>query len=205
MLTFNPETHEYRKENGDVVPSVTQIINEWIKVTIGGERWHINRFTGAAIPSRKMEEGAAKGSDLHKGAQLILQGGIDWASLADEYVKPLKQFEQWLKDFQPEALYTEAKVYHPRYNYAGMIDLVMVLDKKLFIVDIKTGGYSRCAGLQLAAYLEGWVTQEKYTGRTARAVLSLPKDGSSYKFEEITGDNDFNLFRACLLLKGALK
>jgi len=204
MLTFNPENHEYRKENGDVVTSVTQVINEWIKVTIGGERWHVNRFTGAAIPSRKMEEGAAKGSDLHLGCQLILQGGIDWDSLADEYVKPLKQFEQWLKDFSIEPLYSELMVYNSRMGYAGIIDIVAPIDRALGFTDIKTGDCDT-VGPQTIAYEKAYCDQEKYIGRTARYALWLPKSGASYKFEKLANEGDWDFFKSCLFQKGYLK
>jgi hypothetical protein len=201
MLTFNSENHEYRNHDGKIVPSVTEIIHEWLKVTIGGEKWHVNRFTGAAIPSRKMEEGAAKGTDLHKAAQLILQGGIDWDSLAAEYVGPLKQFTNWLKECDITPLYTEYMFYHSRYNYCGTIDIVATSDKELLIVDIKTG-LSDMVSLQLSAYEQGFISQEKYTGKTARYALYLPKSGKPYKFEKMKDDNSWEQFRACLLLQG---
>jgi len=203
MLTFNPVNHEYRWL-GKIVPSVTSVINEWLKVTIGGERWHINRFTGAAIPSRKMGEGAAKGQDLHLGTQLILQGGIDWDSLADEYVKPLKQFEQWVSDCHIEPLYTEFQFYYPRMNYVGTIDIIAIVDKALAFIDIKTGECGT-VGPQLAAYENGYCAQEKYVGRTARYALWLPKSGKPYKFEKLTNEGDWDFFKSCLFQKGYLK
>jgi len=203
LLTFNPENHEYRWL-GKVVPSVTSIIQEWLKVTIGGERWHINRFTGAAIPSRKMDEGAAGGTDLHKGCQLILQGGLDWTALADEYVKPLKQFEQWVKDFNIEPLYTELKVYHARLGYAGTIDLITPVEKALGFIDLKTGD-CQTVGAQTIAYEKAYCDQEKYVGRTARYALWLPKPGASYKFEKLTNEGDWDFFKSCLFQKGFVK
>jgi hypothetical protein len=202
MLTFNTALHEYKKL-GKTVPSVTQVINEWLKVAIGGEKWHVNRFTGVAIPSRKMDEGAAKGADLHKGCNLILQGGIDWDSLAEEYVPPLRQFEQWLKDFDIQPLYSELMVYNSRMGYAGTIDLVVPIDKALAFIDIKTGECGT-VGPQLAAYEKAYCDQEKYVGRTARYALWLPKSGKPYKFEKLTNEGDWDFFKSCLFQKGHL-
>jgi hypothetical protein len=203
MLTFNEELHEYRW-NGKVVPSVTGLINEWLKVTINGSDWHINRFTGAVIPSYLMDEGAEKGKDLHFGAECILKGGLDWNALDPEYEPPLKMFQKWLDDVKPQILYSEYRFYHKRYGYAGCVDVVAVIEKALSIVDLKTGE-AGLVGPQSAAYLEGYISQEKYIGRTARYCLHLPKDGSNYKFEKLTNENDFEMFKACLMLKGVGK
>lgn len=203
MLTFNEELHEYRW-NGKVVPSVTSIINEFLKVTIQGTDYHINRFTGTVVPSYLMEEGAEKGKDIHKGTQIILQGGIDWNSLSEEYTPPLKQFEKFLSDRNIQPLYTEFQFYHPRYGYAGTIDIIAIIEKALAFIDIKTGECPT-VGWQTSAYEKGYCAQEKYTGRTARFALWLPKNGLKYKFEKLTNENDFEMFKACLMLKGAMK
>lgn len=201
-IKFSESDHVYTVD-GKVTPSVTQALNEWVKVTINGERWHINRFSGAAIPSRKMEEGAAKGQDIHAGANLILQGGIDWDSLAEEYVGPLKQFEQWLKDFGIEPLYSELMVYNSKMGYAGTIDLVAPIDKALGLIDFKTGDCGT-VGPQLSAYEKAYCDQEKYVGRTARYALWLPKSGKPYKFEKLTNEGDWDFFKSCLFQKGYL-
>lgn len=203
MLTFNEEKHEYRW-NGVIVPSVTGIINEFLKVNINGSDWHINRFTGAVIPSYLMEEGAAKGKDLHYGAELILKGGIDWKSLDPEYLPPLQQFEKWLKDFNVDPLYVETRFFHTRYHYAGTIDIIAMIKKALAFIDIKTG-LCDTVGPQTMAYENGYCNQEKYTGRTARYALWLPKKGDKYKFEQLTNPSDFDFFKACLIQKGYVK
>ena len=203
MLTFNEELHEYRW-NGVIVPSVTTLINEFLKVNINGSDWHINRFTGAVIPSYLMEEGAAKGRDLHFGCECILKGGLDWNALDPEYVDPLKQFEKWLKDFSIEPLYVETRFFHPKYKYAGTIDIIAVIEKALAFIDLKTG-LCDTVGPQTHAYEKGWCAENKYIGRTARYTLWLPKKGDKYKFEKLTNESDFEFFKACLIQKGFVK
>jgi len=175
------------------------LINEFLKVNINGSDWHINRFTGAVIQSYLMEEGAEKGKDLHKGCELILQGGLDWDSLDIEYVAPLQQFKKWLIDFHIEPLYVESMFYNPKLGYAGTIDLIAVIDKVLSIVDFKTGECST-VDIQLSAYKEGWTAQEKYYGKVDKYALWLPKNGNQPKLEKITVDS-FQDFKACMILK----
>jgi hypothetical protein len=112
-------------------------------------------------------------------------------------VGPLRQFEKWFDLFKPQILYTEAPFYSKRFNYAGTIDIVAMIAKALCFIDIKTGE-SKSVGPQLAAYEWGWCEQERYTGKTERWALWLPKDGSPYKFQKITGRNDLDYFKACL-------
>jgi len=203
VLTFDEQSHSYYW-NGVKVPGVTSILNEWLKVTIAGERYHVNRFSGVSIPSWKMEEAGQAGTDIHKGCQIIMQGGIDWESLDPAYVPPLQQMQKWLNEVRPNVLYTEAAFYHPKYGYAGTIDIVAMIGKALGFIDIKTGD-SDTVGPQLSAYERGWTAQDKYIGRTERYALWLPKDGSPYKFERLSNENDFEFFKSCLFQRQFLK
>jgi hypothetical protein len=202
MLTYNDELHEYRW-NGVIVPSTTQVINEFIKVNINGQPYHINRFTGNVISSYVMEEAAQKGSDLHYGCELILQGGLNWDCLDDEYVAPLQQFEKWLKQFNIDPMYVETRFYHPKMGYCGTIDIIAFIDKCLSFIDIKTGECST-VDIQLSAYEQGWCAENKYYGKTARYALWLHKDGSQPKFEKMKHDS-FEDFKALLKLKPRCK
>lgn len=205
MLTFDETTHTYHW-NGAKVPGVTSILREWIQITVGvaGSRFHVNRYSGLTIPSEVMEEASAKGKDLHRGCQLILQEGLDWEALPSEYLAPLQQFEKWQEEFRPEVLFTEVPVFHPKYQYAGTVDIIAVIDGILHIIDIKTGA-SSSVGPQTAAYEKAWLAQEKYLRRSKRAALWLPKDGSPYKFQPLSNVGDFDFFKVCLYQRQFLK
>lgn len=199
MLTFDAETHTYRW-NGVKVPGVTSILADYIRIEVGGGRFHVHRHSGRVIASSVMEEAAAKGQDIHLACQLSVQGGVDWGALDVAYVEPVRQFERWRETYQPEVLYSEAAFYSRRHGYAGTIDLIATLPtlgKKLAFVDIKTGS-SSSVGPQTAAYEQGWCEDNKYRGGTERWVLWLPKDGSPFKFERLTNRLDFDYFKACL-------
>jgi hypothetical protein len=196
MLTFEADTHTYRW-NGVKVPGVTTIIGDYIQIEAGGVLYHVERHTGQVIRSDVMEEAAAKGKDIHRCCQLTIQGGLDKEALDAGYRGPVSQFEEWLQLYSPAILYTECPFYSARYGYAGTIDIIAMMNKKLCFIDIKTGE-SSSVGKQLAAYEKGWTEENKYRGLTERWVLWLPKNGNPYKFEKLTNRQDFDYFLACL-------
>ena len=198
MLTFDEATHTYRW-NGVRVPGVTTILGDYIRVEVGGFRYHVQRHTGQVIASSVMEEAGAKGTDIHKACQLTIQGGLDWDYLDITYVDPVKQFERWREIYQPQILYAEAAFYSQRFGYAGTIDMIAMIGKKLCFIDIKTGA-SSSVGPQTAAYERGWGEDNKYRGITERWALWLPKDGSPFKFQKLTNRLDFDYFKACLFI-----
>jgi hypothetical protein len=196
MLTFEADTHTYRW-NGVKVPGVTTIIGDYIRIEAGGVLYHVDRHTGQVIRSDVMEDAAAKGHDLHRCCQLTIQGGLDKEALDADYQRPVAQFEKWLELYKPQILYTECPFYSARYGYAGTIDIIAMIKKKLCFIDIKTGA-SSSVGKQLAAYEKGWCEENKYRGLTERWVLWLPKNGDPFKFQPLTNRQDFDYFLACL-------
>ncbi len=203
MLKFDELTHTYYW-NGVKVPGVTTILADFIKVVINNTPYHIGRNSGAVIPSEVMEAAAAKGTDIHKGCELIANGGVDWSALDGAYVGPLREFEKWLTDYKPAIMFTEAPFYSVRYGYAGTIDIIANIGGKICLIDIKTGA-SSSVGPQLAAYQHGWCEQEKYKASTQRWALWIPKNGDPYKFEKLTGLQDFDYFKSCLFIHNYLK
>lgn len=203
MLTFDEATHTYRYQ-GVIVPGVTTILGDFIKVAINDIPYHVGRNSGVVIASSVMEHAGAVGTDLHSGCQLIANGGIDWDALDGAYVGPLREFEKWLEDLKPQILFTECPFYSIRYGYAGTIDIIAMINGKLCFIDIKTGA-SSSVGPQLSAYQHGWCEQERYTATTQRWVLRIPKDGSPYKFEKLTGFRDWDYFKSCLFIHQYLK
>jgi hypothetical protein len=203
MLTFDESTHAYFW-NGIRVPGVTAVLNDFMRVEIGGTSYHIGRNSGAVIPSDVMEKAAAIGTDIHEGCRILANGWLDWSAIDGAYVGPLKQFELWREQYRPHIMFTETPFYSLRYGYAGTIDIIAMINGKLSFIDIKTGA-SSSVGPQLAAYERGWCEQEKYTAATQRWALWLPKNGDPFKFERLTGKHDFDYFRSCLYQYNYLK
>ena len=199
MLTFEKENHIYRI-NGNVVPSVTQTIGGWIKVG----RVYVNTFTGAAVPADLFEAAGAFGTDVHTMISYHITGDLDTDALGSDFLAVLVQFERWVDTVKPEIIDNEVMLYSPRCQFAGTRDLKCIINKKLHIVDFKTGAYDM-AGPQLAAYVQLDKENDKSRAIRHRSVLYLPKDGSNYKFVSFRDANDFPFFLSRLATYNYLK
>jgi len=199
MLTFEKENHIYRI-NGNVVPSVTQTIGGWIKVG----RVYVNTFTGAAVPADLFEAAGAFGTDVHTMISYHITGDLDTDALGSDFLAVLVQFERWVDTVKPEIIDNEVMLYSPRCQFAGTRDLKCIINKKLHIVDFKTGAYDM-AGPQLAAYVQLDKENDKSRAIRHRSVLYLPKDGSDYKFVSFRDASDFPFFLSRLATYNYLK
>jgi len=202
MLTFDPDGHIYRY-NGEIVPSVTTILNEWIKVDIG-RGWYVSTFTGAVIDAERFEAAGAMGTAIHDMIHAYLEDDLDEENTAPELLKVLDQFKEWQKAFRPEIELAEAMMYSEKYGVAGTCDLIAMIGRHKFIIDYKSGAYST-AGPQLSAYEKLYQEFIGYRSPLKRAVLHLPKDGGKFKWEPQTDRNDFTFFQARLYQYNYLK
>lgn len=202
-LSFTEETHEYRW--GDrIVPSVTGIIGELRKVTLGRYEYYVNVFTGNVIDAETVRDAGDFGTAIHAACALIVRGGhdgLDWEALDADLIPPLKQFEKWLEEWSPEIILVEEPMYSQRYGYAGTSDIIARIPRlknRIAVIDLKTGVYTM-VGPQTSAYAEQYKENYKHRGRLERMVLHLPKDGSDYTYKML--DNhaaDWNFFKARL-------
>lgn len=202
MLAFESDTHIY-KWNGQVVPSVTQVIGEWRLVTISGRDYYINVFTGGVVDAGKFDKAADIGTAVHKACGIILEygrDGLDWDALAPELVLSLRHFVLWMEEWKPEILTVEESLYSRQYGYAGTSDIAVRIKRKVAVVDIKTGVMFDMAGPQVAAYGELYKENHRYRGSVGRYVLHLPKlgNGREYKFMPLTNGKDWNFFKSRL-------
>ena len=188
MLTFDESTHTYHL-NGDRLPSVTQIIGDWIKVS----GYYFNVFSGARVKAELFEAAGEFGTAVHNMVQYHIEGDLDITTLDPDFLAVLLQFEKWFDATNPEIIDTEAIGYSKRYKFAGKRDIKCIIKKQLHIVDIKTGAFDM-AGPQLAAYVQ--IDKEMDSSRMTRYrdVLYLPKDGGDYKFVSFSDLNDFPFF-----------
>jgi len=111
-----------------------------------------------ALPYTKTEKAANLGTLVHAAIEAHRLGKPAPPPPAD-VAAYMVGFEQFLTDFQPEYLATEAPVFSRTQKYAGTLDAIvrmrLPLDEKpgTFIIDAKSGkGVYPEAGLQLAAY-----------------------------------------------------
>lgn len=195
MLTFNPTNHQYTW-NGVIVPSVTQIIGEWQKISVYGVEYYCNRFTGLVVNAETFRDAGHYGTAIHTGARMLAEGReLDLSVLHPSLNHPLVEFQQWMIDYRPLFDMVESPMYSPKYRYAGTPDIVATIKRKLCVIDIKTGAYSM-AGVQTSGYEQLYRERVKRgTLKMDRYVLHLPKAGK-YKFIPMNDATDFDLFRS---------
>lgn len=197
-LTFTELPHEYHWD-GVLVPSITRILRKYVAITLYGEMYLVNTVTGSCIPQAAMATASKKGSAIHKGCAVMLNGGIEWTSLHPALEPPLRQFEQWITDHTiKEVVLSEEPLFSIRYLYAGRPDFLVRISRGkkdvLTLVEVKTGDEGP-VGPQTAAQEELIRGAKVVTrGVIERYLLKLPQDGSPYTFRPLTNTTDLPYF-----------
>jgi hypothetical protein len=160
---------------GEVFPSVTTIIGggipkpalvpwaakmtaEWVadNITDVVEMVAKDRDDAVAIikgaPYKSKNRAAILGTKLHAAAEAHANGEPLPRMSAE--VQPLAEaYLQFIDDYKPTPILTEARVYSPTFDYAGTLDAIVEINGEKILLDYKTGKavYPEVA-LQLAAY-----------------------------------------------------
>ena len=181
MLSFDEALHEYRFM-GQVVPSVTTVLKPL--VDFGG------------IPAQVLALKADLGTRVHTACEFWDDDDLDDASL-DADVRPyLDAWVKFKRDTGSVVLLNEQRVMEPMLGFAGTLDRVMTVQGRKTLLDIKTGAQiSAAAGPQTAAYFRALGDMSVQD----RAIVRLRPDGT-YRFDLMTGANDWSLFLACLAI-----
>lgn len=162
-LSFDETTHTYRLF-GDIVPSVTQLMKPLSEKKYGN------------VYSKTLQQAANKGTIVHEGVENWVKYGID--DVPDEYIGYFNAFKAWWQHWKPDLVASEVRVYHKLMLYAGTIDLLVMLDGKLTLVDIKTTYKleDKLCRTQLEAYLQALESHGIHVQR--KKILLLRKDGT---------------------------
>lgn len=190
MLTFDEGSHVYKWE-GDVVPSVTQIINGG-----GGGVDYSN------IPAFILNRAAEIGTEVHKSVELFHAEGRaleTYDAVAAEY---LVGYAQFLQDTGFVADYTEQQLYSKRYGYAGTIDLIGRIGDATCVADIKTTSelHRETTELQLAAYKQ-LVVENGLGPVDKKYIIWLKKKGKvRYELVEMKDPMAIYRFLHCILV-----
>jgi len=133
MNTFDPTTHTY-KINGIAVPSVTQVIEKTLGISFKADDWYLQR-----------------GQAIHACAKFIAEGKAfhNPDTRIDGYVRALRKF---FNQVEPEVFVCEESYYSERYKFAGTMDLIARINKKLCILDYKNSFEKERLKLQLGGY-----------------------------------------------------
>jgi hypothetical protein len=115
-------------------------------------------------------------------------------------------FVKWANENQVKFLKSELQVYSEKYWYAGTLDLILVMNGKRYVADIKTtsGIYDRTPFFQMAGYQ---IALEEYGMKDieGRIIIRCGKDGAFEVKESLDYEVDKKGFLACLELYRSLK
>lgn len=146
-IEFNEKDHIYTK-NGIVLPSVTQIMQPLYEAVYGKADMNAS------------DNGKSKGKEIHRAIDDYCDFGI--IDISEEYRPYLDNFIRYIDEHQYEIVASEVMLYHPVYNYAGTIDII-VTDKKgeYGLIDNKTGDLQpKLHAVQLQAYTDLWLANK---------------------------------------------
>ena len=163
-LDFNPELKQinfldrrvYKRGEGVYYPSVTTIL-QYMPKNKFFETWMKDVGHNADLIMRKAGK---EGTQVHEAAEALVKGEeVTWM---DDYGRAkysqvvwemiLKFYEFW-STYKPELISTEDFVWSDEHKYAGTADLVVKLDGKVWLLDLKTSNsLHKSYDLQLASY-----------------------------------------------------
>lgn len=195
-FTFDKKTHTYKKK-GVRIPGVTQILNEWILLHDRRGFYYVNILSGATISAETFRYAGERGTAVHSGVKLVLEGTLDWDVLDTILVKPLRQFEAWKKKYNIHIgvdTICEVAMMSERYQYAGTPDIITPIKGVISVIDIKTGAWGQAAA-QLAAYEQLYREHTGYKGKINHYVLDLSGENN---FTQVRDAGAWGFFLNCL-------
>lgn len=182
----------YYTRNGKYYPSVTSILQYMPKGKFF-ETWLKDVGHNADIIARKA---ADEGTQVHDAIERYLQGEkITWMDengyskySLDIWKMVLKFHEFWSK-YKPTLIESEIHLFSDKYVYAGTCDLVIEIDGKKWLLDIKTSNSLHTSyDLQLSAYAQAWnELYEEKIDKIGILWLKSSKRGEDKKGEKIQG------------------
>jgi len=192
------------------VPSVTWIADSYPK-GIGYFKWLAQKGWDEAESLKK--EAGEKGSKVHLAIEKLIAG--EKVKMEDKFLNKdkdteeelsleewecLMSFSEWFNKVKPEVLANEVVVWNDKDNYAGTVDLLAVIDNKVWLIDFKTSqNIWPSHEIQIAAYKHALKNKDfriKDVSKIRLAILQIgyKRNKKSYKFTEI--EDKFDLFLA---------
>ena len=157
---INVLDQRFYRRNEKYYPSITSILNYFPKNQFFHNWLKDVGHNSDIIASRA----ASEGTQVHKAIEEFLTGKeIQWidefgnAKYNLEVWKMILKFVDFWHTHKPELVSTEYHLFSDIHEYAGTADLVVRLNGKLWLLDIKTSNSLHTShDLQLAAYSVAW-------------------------------------------------
>jgi len=152
--------NRYYSRNDKLYPSVTSIL-QYMPKNKFFENWLKDVGHNADIIAKKA---ADEGTQVHDAIERYLTGEkIVWidengySKYALEVWKMILKFHDFWTTYKPTLIESEIHLFSDIYGYAGTCDLVVELNGKRWLLDIKTSNSLHTShDLQLAAYAQAW-------------------------------------------------
>ena len=189
---INVLDQRFYRRNDKYYPSVSSILNYFPKNQFFHSWLKDVGHNSDIIASRA----AGEGTQVHNAAEALINGAeVSWI---DEYGNALYSLDVWkmiLKfaefwnKYKPELVAAEYHLFSDQYEYAGTGDLIVRLNDKLWLLDIKTSNSLHTSyDLQLAAYAKAWnETHDEPITETGILWLKAATRGEDKKGEKIQG------------------
>ena len=190
-MTYDDDKHQY-KLDGLILPSVTQIIQESGLINL---EW---------VDRDLLEAKADLGRKVHSATELNDTNNLNTKDLHPTLKLYLDSWIKFRTDYKFVLTEIELKLFHKLYRYAGRIDRVGLLNKKLILVDIKSGTEQKTSAIQTAGY-ELLYNQDKKKGDQIKERMIVYLNPEGYKVIPNNNPNDKSVFLACLTITNYLR
>lgn len=174
-LTFESFRHQY-KYNDRIIPSVTTILSiinkpalvawaantaiksvkEQISPGVSYDELQLEAiFESSRIAHVKKKIDAGNyGTFMHDWIEKYIQNGDNNLPVAPILRESVNNFILWVKKNNVKFLVSEQIIFSKKYEYAGKLDTICMINGELYLIDWKTsnGIYPLEMGAQLAAY-----------------------------------------------------
>ncbi len=186
-LTFDPETHTYRR-NGQPIPGVSEVLES------------VGMTDFSAIAPGVLANAGARGHAVHAALEYFDQGDLDVATMDPALTPWLRAWENFVNDTGVRLDLIEAPVCSTRApHYAGTPDRTGKHDGRAVLIDIKTGAAKPADVVQVAAYCATFSIRGEH--KTGWIVYLHPGVGRGYTLKALALKEQFD---AALVFQSAL-
>jgi hypothetical protein len=195
-LTFDAAAHRYELD-GVVVPSVTGILKASGLIDFSG------------IPESILEAARFRGTTVHQAIALFNEQDLDIEQFGIDFPDYVGYLEGWITFCRQRnflSVLNEHRVASRRYQVAGTLDCLGLLDGQAVLLDYATGNPADvCKSIQTAGYqvlAHEWASEDpalaeffRPYGHLKRYAVALRRDGS-FAIEAYSAPGDAREFLA---------
>jgi hypothetical protein len=184
--------NRYYSKNNKLYPSVTSIL-QFMPKNKFFENWLKDVGHNADFIAKKA---ADEGTQVHdtierylKGEKIVWVDENGYSKYSLEVWKMILKFHNFWSTYKPTLIENEIHLFSDIYSYAGTCDLIVEIDNKKWLLDIKTSNSLHTSyDLQLAAYAQAWnELYEEKIDNIGILWLKSSKRGEDKKGEKIQG------------------